>query len=726
VLPYSFSWDFGDSTSSTAQNPTHTYSNASNYTVTLTVTDSQSSQDNDSLTINASAVIIPLEASFIASPTSGEVPLTLNFTGSATGGVLPYGYSWDFGDSTSSSEQNPSHTYNDAGDYTITLTVTDSQSNQDSDSLIINAYDPDAPLVASCAGSPTLGEVPLTVNFTGNATGGVLPCSYSWDFGDGTSSSEQNPIHIYSGAGDYTATLTVTDSENTQDLDSLIINVFVDEAYISCSPKSLFFGASASGYETTDQNLRIINAGHGQLSWNIEDDADWLSCSPSSGLGRRKIAVSVNASGLPLGLYTATITVSSPEAYNSPQYVSVNLRVYESGQDSSPFGYFDTPVDGSVVSGCIPVTGWALDDIEVIKLEIKRNSDPEDLPEAIGPDGLVYIGDAVFVEGARPDVENSYPDYPLNSRAGWGYTLLTNDLPNRGNGSFTIYGFAYDASGHRVEVGRKTILCDNANSVKPFGTIDTPGQGEIIGGSDYVNFGWALTPLPKTIPKDGSTIWVWVDGVQVGHPVYDQYREDIATSYPEYNNAQGAVGYYYLDTTQYENGVHTISWSVMDDEGEVDGIGSRYFFIDNIETANASQGYIGLKSIYQEDVEGRLGIGIKEVRREYRSQIDNEKEINTKDILDFQIEEMESVRIIFEESSRGNMKYIGWGENEQRSLPIGSTLDRENGIFSWIPTPGFIGRYVLHFAVTDGSHRSKPLQVVVNVIPKRDRNKENW
>ncbi len=86
---------------------------------------------------------------------------------------------------------------------------------------------------------------------------------------------------------------------------------------------------------------------------------------------------------------------------------------------------------------------------------------------------------------------------------------------------------------------------------------------------------------------------------------------------------------------------------------------------------------------------------------------------------------MEPLGIVLEESSSGNMEYIGWGENEWKALPIGSSLDRDKGIFSWIPTPGFIGRYVFHFAVIDGSHMSKPLQVVVNVIPKRDRNKEN-
>ena len=79
---------------------------------------------------------------------------------------------------------------------------------------------------------------------------------------------------------------------------------------------------------------------------------------------------------------------------------------------------------------------------------------------------------------------------------------------------------------------------------------------------------------------------------------------------------------------------------------------------------------------------------------------------------------MEPIRIVFEGSSEGNMKYIGWGENEWKALPIGSTLDREKGIFSWIPTPGFFGRYVFHFAITDGSYMSKPLRVLVNVIPK--------
>ncbi|HNX98408.1 MAG TPA: hypothetical protein PKK12_12075, partial [Candidatus Aminicenantes bacterium] len=61
------------------------------------------------------------------------------------------------------------------------------------------------------------------------------------------------------------------------------------------------------------------------------------------------------------------------------------------------------------------------------------------------------------------------------------------------------------------------------------------------GGSTYTNFGWTLTPQPASISTDGSTIWVWVDGSPLGHPVYNLYRSDIATLFPGYANSDGAV-----------------------------------------------------------------------------------------------------------------------------------------------------------------------------------------
>jgi hypothetical protein len=162
--------------------------------------------------------------------------------------------------------------------------------------------------------------------------------------------------------------------------------------------------------------------------------------------------------------------------------------------------------------------------------------------------------------------------------------LLTNFLPNGGNGTFTLTAVAEDGVGNEVILGTKTIICDNANAVKPFGAIDTPTQGGTASGSSFINWGWVLTPQPNSIPIDGSTINVYVDGVNLGHPVYNIYRQDIATLFPGYANSNGAVGYFYLDTTSYENGVHTIQWTATDNDGNTDGIGSRYFTIQNTGT----------------------------------------------------------------------------------------------------------------------------------------------
>jgi PKD repeat protein len=226
--PYSYRWTFGDSSSSTSQNPSHTYSSASTYTATLTVTDSASATASKSVTITVSAVTSPLTANASASPTSGQTPLTVNFTGSASGGVSPYTYRWTFGDGGSSTAQNPSHTYSTAGTHTATLTVTDSQSTASSKSLSITATSAPTQLAASASASPTSGQAPLSVNFTGSASGGTAPYSYSWAFGDGGSSTSQNPSHTYSSNGSYTATLTVTDNSFANA--SATVNIAVADA----------------------------------------------------------------------------------------------------------------------------------------------------------------------------------------------------------------------------------------------------------------------------------------------------------------------------------------------------------------------------------------------------------------------------------------------------------------------------------------------------------------
>jgi hypothetical protein len=420
------------------------------------------------------------------------------------------------------------------------------------------------------------------------------------------------------------------------------------------------------------------------------------------------------------------------------------LTVSAVGASAAPFGFFDTPVGGSTVMGSIPVSGWALDDIEVTKVEVRRGPVTGDPPGAIGADGLIYVGDATFVEGARPDVEAAQPSYPLNYRAGWGYMLLTYGLPDHGNGTFVLHAVAFDRDGHRSELGTKTIVSDNAHNDKPFGAIDTPGQGATVSGNSYVNFGWVLTPPPAMVPIDGSTIWLWIDSVQVGHPTYNQFRTDVHDAYPDYLNADGAVGYSYIDTTAYADGMHTIGWSATDDHGQAEGMGSRFFWVfngssgagaaalgvltisgltgaqDNAAKADARNGSLvdlagipadvlspiylrtgfrdaGPHEVANPDAHGIRSVTIEETDRVVISLDSPEK-------LPSEGREKRGKR----SSNRDFVELTGavrWSGylvvgNELRPLPIGSTLDAARGVFFWQPGPGFLGTY--SFIFVDG------------------------
>ena len=241
-----------------------------------------------------------------------------------------------------------------------------------------------------------------------------------------------------------------------------------------------------------------------------------------------------------------------------------------------PFGSVDTPDDGSVRSGEVAIGGWVLDDSGVVGVDIYRSAIPGEASE----NARVLIGSATLVEGARPDVARQFASYPGVTRAGWGYMLLSNVLPNGGNGTFTLSAYVRTVDGESSPIGSRTIEVSNATATAPFGTIDTPAQGATVSGT-IISFGWALTPPPFMIPVDGSTIGIYIDGVFRGRPTYNNYRPDIAALFPGYANSTGAVGYFPLDTRTLSNGVHTIAWVVRDSDGHVSGIGSRYFTVAN-------------------------------------------------------------------------------------------------------------------------------------------------
>jgi len=202
--PTKWKWSFGDGTSSTSKNPKHKYSKAGKYTVKLTATNAAGS--NTVTKTNYIKVITKPVAGFSATPTSGKAPLTVAFTDKSTG--LPAKWKWSFGDGTSSKAQNPKHKYSKAGKYTVKLTATNAAgSNTVTKTNYIKVV---TKPVAGFSATPTSGKAPLTVAFTDKSTG--LPAKWKWSFGDGTSSTTQNPKHKYSKAGKYTVKLTATNA----------------------------------------------------------------------------------------------------------------------------------------------------------------------------------------------------------------------------------------------------------------------------------------------------------------------------------------------------------------------------------------------------------------------------------------------------------------------------------------------------------------------------------
>jgi NHL repeat len=341
------------------------------------------------------------------------------------------------------------------------------------------------------------------------------------------------------------------------------------------------------------------------------------------------------------------------------------VRILSPTGFGNPIGSFDTPLDNSTgVAGAIPVTGWALDNVGVAKVEVWR----EPAANEPGPaSNLIFVGDAVQIAGARPDVQALYPNMPFNDRAGWGYMLLTNFLPGvsgpLGNGTYKLHAIATNNAGAQTDLGTRTIVVDNVHTAKPFGTIDTPGQGDTISGNAYVNFGWALTQNPYCIPVDGHTIAVYVDGLPVGNPTYNQDRADIATLFPGLCNSTGAIGCFYIDTPTLTNGVHTIAWVASDNQGRQDGLGSRYFTVQNSGSVAASQAQAPVRANTRATARQR-------------------------DSYSIEIEEMDRIELDLGAISGG-------------PLPIGSTL--KDGSFYWQLGPGFLGEYQFRFTQADGS-----------------------
>jgi uncharacterized repeat protein (TIGR01451 family) len=513
------------------------------------------------------------------------------------------------------------------------------------------------------AGGASYPAIAVTVNVSGTAT-----------------SPQVNQASV-SGGGSATTSIT----------DSTIISI--NQPALAVNRKVLNYGISG-GLVTSPQTVLVTITGGVNVAWTATSSQPNITVNPSTGVGTGTFQVtgSIGLNGI--------VTVTAAGSTGSPQTITVNI----SGVTPTlPFGSFDTPATNTTgVVGAIPVTGWALDNIEVTHVDIFREPIVTEAPGT-----LVFIGTAVFSADARPDVQAQFPLLPYQYRAGWGYQMLTNFLPNSngsagtGNGTYSLHAIAFNKAGNKLDLGTRVITVDNAHATKPFGTIDTPGQGGTVSGIDFVNFGWALTPQPGIIPMDGSTITVVIDGVLVGHPVYNNFRSDIASLFPGYANSQGAIGFFHINTLTLANGVHTISWNAFDNLGRGEGLGSRYFNV-----LNTGGGAVAAP----EDVIPDTAIG-EGVRVHHGLHLNRRPDPIAPDPdggYSVTMEEVGHIELHLG-AATGNMLVLG----EAQALPTGSTL--KGGVFYWQPGPGFLGEYTMQFARPDGTR----IPVRVNIVPKR-------
>jgi PKD repeat protein len=203
--PTGWVWNFGDGSMSTQQNPYHLYANPGVYSVTLSV---RNSAGSNAVTKEGLITVRSLPvADFSANRTSGTAPLVVKFTDGSSGG--PTSWTWNFGDGTSSTEQNPVHEYSVPGVYTVSLTAAnDVGTSEKTKSGYITVGERLTAAFTYTTSNPE-NLAPLTVAF--RDASGDSPTLWTWNFGDGHMTTEKNPIHTFTKAGNYTVTLTVSD-----------------------------------------------------------------------------------------------------------------------------------------------------------------------------------------------------------------------------------------------------------------------------------------------------------------------------------------------------------------------------------------------------------------------------------------------------------------------------------------------------------------------------------
>jgi PKD repeat protein len=246
----SWSWNFGDGGTSTLQNPTHIYNAPGAYTIQLTA-------NGQSFASRVVSVSSGVASDFSFTPSNPTTQTNITFNDRSSGNITSW--LWNFGDGTSSTQQNPVKRYTSGGNYPVTLTVSTSTGQQsiNAHTVSVTTATPGSPPVsAAFAISPSTAAVRANVAFTDQSTGS--PTSWQWNFGDGSFSSAQNPTHAYNTQGSYGVSLTVFNASSSSTT-SHVVTILPPTSYRSLVPAAAQTnGVGGSVWRT---ELTLFNGG---------------------------------------------------------------------------------------------------------------------------------------------------------------------------------------------------------------------------------------------------------------------------------------------------------------------------------------------------------------------------------------------------------------------------------------------------------------------------------